>query len=285
MNLGQCNTAAAATATANPTSPPTDHPTSPPTNHPTSPPTNRPTLDHPTNHPDIFGELPMCDAAGSERHLSAHVVHVSPSSGEVERAEVADALELALNGGEGFEALVETSTQHNQLLVLDKDQMQYDSGEVDNSDGSFTIENAFVHSDPNTMYRVACPTAAAAAEGEKCQITTMDINGGAQAGFECILDGERPVASDACLDSSYEVSLMAFPDSHFVLGAAGPGGDCPDVAFIGGSDGKSRMRYSPAATDVPFHVVGTASLRAILAAEELAPDPSDSPFDIATNTW
>ena len=231
----------------------------------------------------VMSPLPLCDTTttGSDRRLLAHVVHVL-ASGQVPRAEVAAALTLALDGGDGFEALVDAD-QHAQLLVLDKDQMEYDSGVVSHPDGPFTIQNAFVHSDPTTMYSVTCP---AAAEGAMCVI--QDIDGRKQWFGECVLDGDRPVASDACLDAAYEVSLFALPNSHFVLGAAGPG-DCTAVAFFGlsgrdGSDGKRRVRYSPAAVDVPSHVVGTASLRAILAAETRGPNPSATAFDLATNT-
>ncbi len=164
--------------------------------------------------------------------------------------------------------------------------MEYDFGVVDHPDEPFTIQNAFAHSRPDIMLRVICP---AAAEGAMCVVERVDNRALSWFG-ECTLDGERPVATDACLNASYELSLYYISDSHFVLGAAGPGGDCPNVAFFGGGggeggEGKRRVRYSTAAADVPSHVVGTASLHTILAAEELAFDPSALAFDLATNTW
>jgi len=253
-------------------------------------------------HPDHWSVSPVCDTdersvcdtAGYDRRLSAtlsstgnglgHVVHVT-ASGQVARAEVVAAVALALDGGDGFEALVDNATtRQGQLLVLDKDNMEYDSGEVDHPDGAFTVQNAFVHSHPDIMYRVTCP---AKADGAMCQVEAVD--GGAGQWFgECILPADRPVASDACLDAAYEVSLFALPNAHFLLGAAGPGGDCPDVALFAGRDGrgggKRRVRYSPAVADIPAHVVGTASLRAVLAAEARTPDPAARPFDMASNT-
>lgn len=202
--------------------------------------------------------------------------------GQVARAEVVDALALALDGGDGFEALVDgDATQHDQLLVLDKDQMEYENNEVAHPDGPFAVRNAFIHSDPETKYRVACP---AAGDGAMCQVQDLD-GGGAPWFGECVLPADRPVASDACLDAEYEVSLFALQESHFLLGAAGPGGDCPDVVFFAGRDGQRRVRFSPAdAADVPAHVVGTASLRAVLAAEARTPDPAAITFDLASNT-
>ncbi|EJK45582.1 hypothetical protein THAOC_35794, partial [Thalassiosira oceanica] len=100
-------------------------------------------------HPDHWSVSPVCDTdersvcdtAGYDRRLSAtlsstgnglgHVVHVT-ASGQVARAEVVAAVALALDGGDGFEALVDNATtRQGQLLVLDKDNMEYDSGEVD----------------------------------------------------------------------------------------------------------------------------------------------------------
>ncbi len=59
--------------------------------------------------------LPPCDDADSSaRRLSSHVVHVL-SGGQVPRAEVATSLALALDGGEGFEALVEPGEYSPQV--------------------------------------------------------------------------------------------------------------------------------------------------------------------------
>ena len=80
--------------------------------------------------------LPACDTAGSDHQLSTaqssasaagtgdgHVVHVQANSGRINRTEVAAALALALEGGDGFEALV-TWGATKQLLVLKKDRME-----------------------------------------------------------------------------------------------------------------------------------------------------------------
>ena len=249
--------------------------------------------------PVCGSEAPDCDAASSGRRLSAstgaagngHVIHVTVD-GEAVRAEVADALARALGGGDNFQALVNPSnatTQHAQLLVLDKDQMEYDSGWLDHRDGPFIVQNAFDHGYPEIKYRVTCPALAA---GAVCQV--QGVHDGADDGAapwfgECVLPADRPVASDACLDAAYEVSLFALPDSHFRLGATGPGGDCPDVALFAGRDGKRvskrRVRFPPAAAaGVPARVVWTAPLRAVLAAEARAPDPAALPFDVTANS-
>ena len=233
-----------------------------------------------------------CGTSDSERRLSVpqssagasgtgtgHAVHVLPG-GQIERSEVAAALEHALDGESGFEALVNSGSDHpNQLLVLQKDQMQYENDQVTNPDGPFALQNAFIMSDPDTQYRLVCP---AASPGAMCQV--YDVNGGAPWFGECVLEEEYPIA-DSCLDSQYEVSLFSLKDSHFLLGATSQHRDCPSMVFFAGNGGKLRVRFSPeGATGVAIHAVGEASLRAVIEAEARTPGLDKAPFDLATNT-
>jgi len=242
--------------------------------------------------PDGGDTLPSCAVSKTRRLLSAssagiaggHVVHVS-SSDQIERAEVVAAVQLALDGGDGFEALINIKEANtHELLVLTKDNMQFGDDLIDSTDGAitdgaFAVQNAFIRSD-DSIYTVRCP--AKSTQG-KCQVVGVDASDGSSPFGRCLMEGDH-VISDECLDSDYTVSLMAFQGPHFVLGAFSPQENCPSVAFDSMEGDKQRIQFSSEDADgVAVHHVGEASLRALLESEKQAEGPTSASFDLTTN--
>jgi hypothetical protein len=236
-------------------------------------------------------DLPFCAESRSARFLSetdtaGWVPQTSVGTDgiiSIPRAQVAAAVKAAIDGQDGFEALVQhAASTVGELLVLTKDQMLYDTRISTNPNGAFIVKSDFVESEPTNYYEVQCPTLSLDAV---CEVTGGTPTGPSRFG-QCRLKEDHPI-SEACIGSNYEVILIAVEGPHFLLGASNENTDCPNIAFdsVGGKR-RSQFSTEDAAGAVAVHHGGFVSLRSILEAEKQAAEvnPTLLSFDLSTNT-
>mmetsp|Transcript_50793 Transcript_50793/g.51202 ORF Transcript_50793/g.51202 Transcript_50793/m.51202 type:complete len:366 (-) Transcript_50793:821-1918(-) len=223
------------------------------------------------------------------------IVHLK--SHRVPRNDVVAAVEDALNGGKNFEVeFTDTNASNDTIIVLqdltsNNMQLWQENGDLS---GAFSVTNAFVKNDPDVIYEVSCPPVTSEYDSNNCLVTTeydRSLVNCSQEESTFSQDSSPP----ACLDEVYDVTLVAIPPMpHFFISAVRRDADeakqqqdgCPSNVGMDSANGikKKYVVFENDQKDIQSHVLGSASLRDILQAEEDAVPLSVTEYDLSTET-
>ncbi len=245
----------------------------------------------PGSHNSLRGDGDMRKLATKE----ATIIDYKEDSWKLSREEVVEAVEQVINGAETHFQLNVVASSHAsplQVKLLTEDSMNISTQDLNEA---FTITNAFIEDEPETIYQVDCP---AKGNGDTCTVKLAQQDEAGNDLVTCFAEDSTITKEDIpteCDDEMYDMALYALPGPHFILAgtksldSSSVNPICPkSIAFStmdGGQIGRKQIvsPYIEDIKDLPKHTLGVAALADMLEAESRAEAIGDESFDWATN--